>query len=276
MRPNGRCRAAASARRSPGLTTNFLLEARGSLHVASEETRQEVDDLVEFGRRDELWGGANPLAPRWRSHAALALSALGDVEGARRMAADDLERARRWGAACGVGIALRAAALVEGDGASGDRLRAAVESLERSPARLGHARALTDLGAALRRGIRRAEARPELQQGLELAKRCGARALAARARTELLAVGGRSSDPYGAGVEQLTASERRVAELAAKGHSNPEIAQALFVTRKTVEALPRRSPWTTTRRPRARNRRPRRSCIRGKQQSRPRHRVPCN
>jgi DNA-binding CsgD family transcriptional regulator len=33
----------------------------------------------------------------------------------------------------------------------------------------------------------------------------------------------------------LTASERRVAELAAQGHSNPQIAQALFVTRKTVE-----------------------------------------
>jgi DNA-binding CsgD family transcriptional regulator len=36
-------------------------------------------------------------------------------------------------------------------------------------------------------------------------------------------------------VAQLTVSERRVAELAAEGQSNPEIAQALFVTRKTVE-----------------------------------------
>ena len=36
-------------------------------------------------------------------------------------------------------------------------------------------------------------------------------------------------------MEQLTASERRVAELAAEGYSNPEIAQSLFVTRKTVE-----------------------------------------
>jgi DNA-binding CsgD family transcriptional regulator len=65
--------------------------------------------------------------------------------------------------------------------------------------------------------------------------RCGTRALAERARTESRAAGGRSSDPAGTGLEQLTASERRVAELAAQGDSNPEIAQALFVTRKTVE-----------------------------------------
>ena len=71
---------------------------------------------------------------------------------------------------------------------------------------------------------------------LELAGRCGAGALAKRARTELRAAGGRARHPEGTGVEQLTASERRVAELAAEGQSNPEIAQALFVTRKTVEA----------------------------------------
>ena len=52
---------------------------------------------------------------------------------------------------------------------------------------------------------------------------------------ELRAAGGRSSDPAKSGLQQLTASERRVAELAAKGQSNPQIAQALFVTRKTVE-----------------------------------------
>ena len=49
------------------------------------------------------------------------------------------------------------------------------------------------------------------------------------------AAGGRSSNRYGSGVEQLTASEQRVAELAAQGLSNPEIAQTLFVTRKTIE-----------------------------------------
>jgi DNA-binding NarL/FixJ family response regulator len=37
------------------------------------------------------------------------------------------------------------------------------------------------------------------------------------------------------GLESLTPSERRVAELAAQGPTNREIAQALFVTPKTVE-----------------------------------------
>jgi DNA-binding NarL/FixJ family response regulator len=107
--------------------------------------------------------------------------------------------------------------------------------LEDCPARLEHARALTDLGAALRRANRRSAARRALHEGLDLAERCKARALVHRAGTELRAAGGRSSDPHGSGVKQLTASEQRVAELAAQGLSNPEIAQALFVTRKTVE-----------------------------------------
>ena len=219
----------------PGWSTTYLLRARGLLRLAQGNASQGLDDLTEFGRRDELWGLANPLASRWRSDAALALATMGDREKARRMASEDLERARRWGAASGIGIALRAVALVEGGEAFADRLRQAVDALAVSPARLEHARALTDLGAALRRSNRRAEAREVLADGLELAERCSARALAERARAELRAAGGRSSDPESPGVEQLTASERRVAELASQGHSNPEIAQTLFVTRKTVE-----------------------------------------
>jgi ATP/maltotriose-dependent transcriptional regulator MalT len=219
----------------PGMPNNDLLKARGLLRITRGFTDQGVADLIEFGRRDELFGDANPIASRWRSIASLALAAAGDSERAHSMASDDLERARRWGAASGIGIALRAIALVEGGTRSVDRLQEAVDRLEGSPARLEHARALTDLGAALRRANRRKEARSVIQDGLELAARCGARRLAERGRTELRGAGGRSSDPAGNGLEQLTASERRVAELAAEGHSNAEIAQALFVTRKTVE-----------------------------------------
>ena len=59
----------------PGMPTNDLLKARGLLRIAQGRTDQGVDDLIEFGRRDELWGGANPIASRWRSQASLALAA---------------------------------------------------------------------------------------------------------------------------------------------------------------------------------------------------------
>jgi len=219
----------------PGLAHIAATEARGALRIARGDARGGLDDLVEHGRRDELWGAANPLASRWRSHACLALAAAGDHERARSMAAEELERARRWGAASGIGIALRAAALVDADANPIERLREAAEVLSRSPAKLEHARVLTDLGAALRRANRRADARGALQDALALARSCGAGALIERASIEMSAAGGRSSDSEGSGAERLTVSERRVAELAAKGHSNPKIAQALFVTRKTVE-----------------------------------------
>jgi DNA-binding CsgD family transcriptional regulator len=219
----------------PGPTRNFLLRSRALLHMARGRTEQGIEDMLEFGRRDELAGGANPLASRWRSHAALAFLSLGDGESARRLALEDIERARRWGLPGGIGTALRVSALAEGGDTVVGRLREAASVHEQSPARLEYARTLTELGAALRRANSRAEARRVLQQALELADACGARAVAEQARTELRAAGGRSSDPEADGLAQLTASERRVAELAAQGHSNPEIAQSLFVTRKTVE-----------------------------------------
>ena len=218
----------------PGLANNDLLEARGVLRLAQGQLQAAFEDLVEFGRRDELWGGANPLSSRWRSRACFALAGMRDVDGARRMAAEDLEQARRWGAATDIGIALRANALLDGT-TSVDRLREAHDVLRHSPSRLELARVLTDLGVALRHANRRAEARIALQEGLELARVCDADALAARAHVELRIAGGRSSDRSSTGPQSLTASERRVAELAAEGRSNPEIAQTLFVTRKTVE-----------------------------------------
>jgi DNA-binding CsgD family transcriptional regulator len=114
-------------------------------------------------------------------------------------------------------------------------LRQAVEVLERSPARLEHARALTDLGAALRRANARSSARDPLRIGLELASRCGAGPLAEQARQELLACGARPRRVMVTGRDALTPSEQRIAELAARGDSNRDIAQALFITPKTVE-----------------------------------------
>jgi ATP/maltotriose-dependent transcriptional regulator MalT len=218
-----------------GLADNDLLGARAALRLARGDARAAIGDWLEFGRRDERWGAANPLGSRWRSRACFALAALGENERARQMAAEELDRARRWGTESGIGMALRAFALIVDDETSIERLREAVNVLEQAPSKLEHARALVDLGAALRRANRRAEARVPVRDGLALARHCGAAALVERAGIELRAAGGRSSDAAALGQQRLTVSERRVAELAAQGQSNPQIAQALFVTRKTVE-----------------------------------------
>jgi DNA-binding CsgD family transcriptional regulator len=105
-----------------------------------------------------------------------------------------------------------------------------------SGARLEHARVLVDLGATLRAARQRSAAREPLLEGLALAYRCGAWGLERRARAELAAIGVRPRTVERSGADSLTPSERRVAELAAGGQTNREIAQTLFVTEKTVEA----------------------------------------
>jgi DNA-binding NarL/FixJ family response regulator len=87
----------------------------------------------------------------------------------------------------------------------------------------------------LRRDNRRVEARQLLRRALDVAHQVGAGALARRADTELRATGARPRRVQLSGLESLTASERRIAELAADGLTNRQIAQTLFVTARTVE-----------------------------------------
>jgi len=70
---------------------------------------------------------------------------------------------------------------------------------------------------------------------LDVAHRCGATVLAARAREEAHAAGARPRRAALSGVEALTSSELRIAHMAADGMTNREIAQALFVTLRTVQ-----------------------------------------
>ena len=214
---------------------NVVRHAHGCLHAALGNHAAAVSDLLATGELADRWGVRNPAFMAWRSDAALSLAALGDQAAARRLCGAEIELARAWGDTRTIGVALRAAGIVDGGERGIELLNEAVSVLRQSPARLELARALGDLGAARRRAGARTEARDLLRESLDLAHELGGHAVAERAREELVAAGGRPRRDASHGRDALTPSELRVAELAAAGRTNRQIAQALFVTKRTVE-----------------------------------------
>jgi len=210
---------------------NYVRRALVELALAQGRTEDAVAGAEDCARHGYV---ANPAHAPWRSLKALALDRAGRVEEALALAEEELELARRFGAPRALGRALRVVGTIRReDGLA--QLEESVRVLAGSPAKLEHAKALAALGSALRRGRRPGDAREPLRQALELAAVCGAAPLAEHARSELYASGARPRSEALSGVEALTPSELRVAELAARGDSNKNIAQALYVTPKTVE-----------------------------------------
>jgi DNA-binding CsgD family transcriptional regulator len=208
---------------------------RGRLNIETGSPERGVEELLQIGETTRLIPIDNPSGMPWRSWAAEGLRLLDRNDEARALTADELMLARRWGDPGAIGGALRVLGLVEGGNEGMDLLREAIEVLAGSDARLEYAHAIVDLGAALRRANERTEARELLREGVDLARTIGAFRLAERANDEIAATGARPRKVLQTGLDALTASERRVAQLAADGMSNKEIAQALFVTIKTVE-----------------------------------------
>jgi DNA-binding NarL/FixJ family response regulator len=116
-----------------------------------------------------------------------------------------------------------------------ESLSEAAGLLDAAGARYELAVTLADLGAQLRRAGRRSDAQGPLRRALDLAQRTGAAPLAEQARRELLATGARPRRTAVTGPDSLTSAERQVADLAASGLSNRQIAQHLFITQATVE-----------------------------------------
>jgi DNA-binding CsgD family transcriptional regulator len=209
------------------------LEARGRLRLARGDHTGGLADLRACATTYDALGYGPRFTP-WRAALALALPAT-EREEALALVDEEVVLATDTGQPRLRGVALRAAGLVEGDEEGLTCLRESVALLKDTPARLEHARSLVELGAALRRRGRRAQAREPLAAGMEVAHRCGAERLVARAGEELRAAGARPRRIARTGVDALTVSERRAARLAAEGRSNSEIAQELFVSLKTVE-----------------------------------------
>jgi DNA-binding CsgD family transcriptional regulator len=218
-----------------GFPGAFLLCSRGDLRLATGRHAEARHDFLAAAERVSWIPYANPELLGWRTGLACCEAALGNREEALRYAAEAVRAARKAGGQRGLGVALRVQGTVVGGADGIEILREAVGILAGTRARLQHAQALADLGAALRRANKRKEAREPLREALDIAHRCGAIPLEKRARTELAASGARPRKSVLSGVESLTPSELRVARMAADGMTSREIAQALTVTEKTVE-----------------------------------------
>jgi DNA-binding CsgD family transcriptional regulator len=211
-----------------------LALARAWLLLTGGDAQAALDIASELDRA-ESWGCSSPTLLPWRSVASVALAQLGEEEEALELAREELRLAERLGTPRAVGIAQRAVAWAGPADQRQAGLEAAVATLEKSQSRLELARVTCELGAELRRRGDRTAAREVLRRAYALASECGGTRLANRARDELGRSGARLIREPASGVEALTPSEVRVAELAAEGLTNREVAQALFVSEKTVE-----------------------------------------
>jgi len=210
--------------------------ARGHLRFERGELEAALEDLLAVGAGADRAGFGPGPAMMVMPLTAPALVGTGQRERAVHLTEEMLPSTRQWGTPGTLCHMLRGVATAHGGGEAVTLLEEAVAVSRSSPRRVEHAHALLALGEAKRRQGARAEARIPLREALELARRCGARRIARRAHAELEASGEKMRRYTPIGVESLTPSERRVADLAATGMTNRQIAQTLFVTLKTVEA----------------------------------------
>lgn len=213
----------------------WLRCVRARLHLLRGQSQEAMNEVLPAGAAFEQMGFNNTTIAPWRPIAALAAHHLGQSERAQQLLERELEIARGVGAPSHTATVLRTQAELAGPDVAVGLLREALDTVRDSEARLEPLRCRVDLGRALRRSGQRAEARQLLTEAADTAHRCGARLIEQRAIDELRVAGARPRRLAFSGPESLTASERRVAEMAIQEMTNREIAQALFVTPRTVE-----------------------------------------
>ena len=218
----------------PGLGPGDAPGSRADAGAARRGTGRGRARRTPTSSRASAGWRRHPRYVPWRSLKAQALDRLGRQDEAVALAAEELEIARGWGSPGTVGRSLRVLGTIEREDGL-EHLEEACAVLEHAPARLERAKALAALGETLRRARRPTEAREPLRQALELAEICGATALVERTRAEIYATGARPRTTALRGVGSLTASERRVADLAADGPRTATSRRRLYVTPKTVE-----------------------------------------
>jgi DNA-binding NarL/FixJ family response regulator len=198
-----------------------------------------LDDAAQLFAATGAWCDAqqlfNPALFCWRSDLARILVRLDRRDEAHELASAELRHSQAVQSAGLVGQSLVTLGIVEGAQQGIARISEGVALLAKSQLTSAYVEGLIALGAELRRLRRPSQAREPLRAALDLAERGGLGLLASEAEAQLRATGARPRRRTLRGVDALTASEQRVARLAAQGLTNRAIAQALFLSPKTVE-----------------------------------------
>jgi DNA-binding NarL/FixJ family response regulator len=201
--------------------------ALGDLDAALGYVRELPGELLSKGYKD-------PTAPVW-GDAIEILIASGEREQASGYLLQYELNSSRAGSPWAVAVASRCRGLLA---FAEDDLASAVAAFERSltvleelPYPLERGRTLLALGTVRRQAQQRKAAREALEQALTIFSELGARLWADKAHAELRRISGRRTSS-----DELTETEQRVAELAADGRTNKEIASELFMGVSTVEA----------------------------------------
>ncbi len=205
----------------------FVELTAGDLGSAAKHLLRALSIAVELGVHE-------PAILRIHGDAVEALVGLGRIEEAEKLTVD-LESRIAQSASWSRAMARRCRGLILA--ASGDlpaataALTEALSEHEKLPMPFEQARTRLWLSTVLRRTGRRGDARNELNQAVTIFEALGTPVFADRARAELGRLGGKTTERFA-----LTQTERRVAELAAAGHTNQEVAEQLFIGVRTVES----------------------------------------
>ena len=213
----------------------LLLEVSARVLLEHGNLGESLRAVAEAESLANALGVFNPALVAWQPTAAHCYEAVGQSRRAHALAEDALEVAESFGMPRAIALALRTKAAIEGPPGELGHLETALELIASSDAELERAKVLLAYGDALHRADRDEKARGPLREGIGLADRLGARSISRHGLATLRAAGGRPRRIRMAGPEALTPAERQVVDLAAAGATNREIAQALVVTRKTVE-----------------------------------------
>jgi DNA-binding NarL/FixJ family response regulator len=220
-----------------GVDLRLLLEpaVRGLAALSAGEPGAALEPLEAAWSHAEDSGVANPNVVPFAPDLAEAHARCGNRDRAREVASWLDERATMLDLRLPLAGAWRCRGLLATDP---DEAVAAFTNAHQAcdvrSAPFEHARTLLCEGEVLRRLRRPAAARPPLRRAADVFEGLGATTWAARAIAELSAAG--HPTPRSGPVEVLTPQQLRTASLVAAGHNNVETAEALFLSRKTVEA----------------------------------------